>query len=56
MNDNQVSSYYYFYKTVFVPIFGNLNGSLFFAMAHVIIFWMILYWMHKRISKLNYDY
>ena len=48
MNDNQVSSYYYFYKTVFVPNFGNLNGSLFFAMAHVIIFWMILYWMHKK--------
>ena len=27
MNDNQVSSYYYFYKTVFVPNFGDLNGK-----------------------------
>lgn len=48
MNNNQVSSYNYLYETVFVPIFGNLNGSLFFAMAHVIIFWIILYWMHKK--------
>ena len=48
INNNQVSSYNYLYETVFVPIFGNLNGSLFFAMAHVIIFWIILYWMHKK--------
>ena len=53
LNGNQVSAYNYLYKTLFVPILGNLNGSLFFAIFHVIGFWLILFWMQKKDIKIK---
>ena len=53
LNGNQVSAYNYLYKTLFVPILGNLNGSLFFAISHVIGFWIILFWMQKKNIKIK---
>ena len=43
-----VSGYSYLYKTVFQPLVGDLNGSLLFALFHVLMFWLILAWMYKK--------
>ena len=43
-----VSAYNYFYQSIFVPFAGNLNGSLLFALTHVVGFWLILYWMYRK--------
>ena len=48
LNDSSVSAYHYLYKTIFLPVAGNLNGSLLFALSHVIGFWLILYWMYRK--------
>ena len=42
------SAYNYLYKTIFVPLAGDVNGSLLFAITHVIGFWLILYWMYRK--------
>ena len=43
-----VSGYFYLYKTIFQPIAGSINGSLFFAISHVLMFLLILTWMHRK--------
>ncbi len=43
-----LSGYSYLYKQVFVPIAGNMNGSLLFAITHIIFFWFITYILYKR--------
>lgn len=43
-----VSGYNYLYTDVFVPIAGNMNGSLLFAIAHIVFFWFITYVLYKR--------
>ena len=43
-----VSGYSYLYKTAFQPLAGDLNGSLLFALFHVLMFWLILAWMYKK--------
>jgi len=48
-----VNAYHYLYKTIFVPIGGELNGSFFFAISHVIGFWLILYWMYNKDIKIK---
>ena len=53
LNGNEVNAYNYLYKTLFVPILGNLNGSLFFAIFHVIGFWLILFWMQRKNIKIK---
>ena len=53
LNGNPVNAYYYLYKTLFVPIMGDLNGSLFFAIFHVICFWIILFWMYRKNIKIK---
>lgn len=40
--------YAWFYKKVFVAIAGNLNGSLFFALFHVILFGFIARIMYRK--------
>jgi predicted acyltransferase len=32
----------------FVPFAGELNGSLLFAITHVILFWMLGYVLYKK--------
>ena len=44
----EVSGYYYLYKTVFYPLAGDINGSFLFAVFHVFAFWLILLWMYKK--------
>ena len=48
LNGEMTSAYNYLYKTLFVPLAGDLNGSLLFAITHVIGFWLILYWMYRK--------
>ena len=48
LNDSSVSAYHYLYKTIFLPVAGDLNGSLLFALSHVLGFWLILYWMYRK--------
>ncbi len=36
------------YNTIFVPLAGNLNGSLLYAIAHVLFFWLIGLVLYKR--------
>jgi predicted acyltransferase len=43
-----VSGSYWLYHEVFVPIGGNLNGSLFYAISHVILFWLLGYLLYKK--------
>ena len=43
-----ISGYSYFYKTIFQPLAGNINGSLLFSFFHVLIFLLILTWMFRK--------
>lgn len=36
------------YDHLFSPFFGNMNGSLFYAIFHVAIFWGIAWWLDKK--------
>jgi predicted acyltransferase len=47
-DDNTISGYQYLYSEVFVPMAGNMNGSLLFAIAHIIAFWLITYIMYRK--------
>ena len=40
---NIVNGSGWFYNRVFVPKAGNLNGSLLYAITHVVFFWLIGY-------------
>ena len=48
LNGESVSGYSYLYKTIFQPLAGDLNGSLLFAIFHVIMWWVILYWLYRK--------
>ncbi len=48
LNGDMVTAYRYLYETVFVPLAGNLNGSLLFALSHILMWWLILYWMDRK--------
>jgi len=43
-----VNGYKWLYQNVFVPIAGNLNGSLLFAVTHVFLFWVILFLLYRK--------
>lgn len=45
---DKISGYGYLYEYVFVPLAGNMNGSLLFAIAHIIFFWFLTYILYKR--------
>lgn len=36
------------YKQVFLPLAGELNGSLLYAISHVVVFWLIGYVLYKK--------
>lgn len=43
-----LTGYSYLYKEVFVPIAGNMNGSLLFAVTHIIFFWLLTYILYRK--------
>jgi len=47
-NSEKMNGYDYLYEKIFVPIAGNMNGSLLFAITHIIIFWLITYILYKK--------
>lgn len=42
------TTYSWIYETVFVPLFGPLNGSLAFAGATVLVWWVILFLLYRQ--------
>ncbi|MCI2228759.1 heparan-alpha-glucosaminide N-acetyltransferase domain-containing protein [Polaribacter sp. MSW13] len=38
----------YIYQNIFVPFAGNMNGSLFFAIAHIFFFWSLVYVLYRN--------
>jgi len=46
--EETISGYSYLYKNIFVPIAGNMNGSLLFAVAHIIFFWLLTYFLYRK--------
>lgn len=51
---NTVTFYRWMYEHFFVPIGGELNGSLLFALSHIFVYWLILLmlWRKKIIIKI----
>jgi len=43
-----ITGYRYLYENVFVPIAGNMNGSLLFAISHIIVFWFLTYILYRN--------
>ncbi|MDX1478289.1 MAG: DUF5009 domain-containing protein [Saprospiraceae bacterium] len=43
-----VNAFGWAYEAVFVPLAGNLNGSLLFALTYVFIHWLIAWWLFRR--------
>ncbi|MBT3299514.1 MAG: hypothetical protein HN657_07815 [Candidatus Marinimicrobia bacterium] len=48
LEENTISGYGYLYQTIFQPFAGDLNGSLLFALSHVLGWWFILYWLYRK--------
>ena len=42
------SAYRWLYKQVFVPVFGQMNGSLAFALFSVVVVWVVLWYLWRR--------
>ncbi|HAQ19780.1 MAG TPA: hypothetical protein DCR40_11185 [Prolixibacteraceae bacterium] len=43
-----VSGSNWLYKQIFLPMAGELNGSLLFAISHVLVFWLIGYVLYRK--------
>ena len=43
-----INGYTWLYNNLFVPLAGELNGSLLFAITHVILFWVLGYVLYKK--------
>lgn len=46
--EQQINGYAFLYKKIFVPIAGNMQGSLLFALSHIFIFWVIVYVLYRK--------
>ncbi|MBA6152478.1 acyltransferase family protein [Gelidibacter maritimus] len=47
-SSSSISLYNYLFSKVFAPLFGNMNGSLMFAVSHIIVFWLICYLLYRK--------
>jgi predicted acyltransferase len=45
---DKVSAYKYMFDELFSSIAGNMNGSLLFALVHIILFWSICYILYRN--------
>ncbi|PVX52307.1 putative acyltransferase [Balneicella halophila] len=43
-----INGYTYLYQKIFVPLAGNMNGSLLFALTHIVFFWIIVYLLYRK--------
>lgn len=46
--EEKVSFYTWFYEKVCVPVAGNLNGSLMFALIQVLLVWLIAFILYRK--------
>jgi len=46
--DKIVNGYSWLFHNIFQPIAGNMNGSLLFAVTHIIFFWAMLFILYKK--------
>jgi len=47
-DESQISLYTWFYEKICVPVAGNLNGSLMFAIIQMLFIWIIALILYKR--------
>jgi len=47
-SEEKISAYKYMYENIFSPLAGNMNGSLLFALTHIVFFWLICYVLYKN--------
>jgi predicted acyltransferase len=45
--ENTMAASAWLYQNYFVPLAGNLNGSLMYALAHIFVFWLIGYMLYR---------
>lgn len=45
---NAIAGSTWLYQNVFVPLAGNMNGSLLYALTHIFFFWLIGYVLYKN--------
>ena len=43
-----VTGYNWLFQNVFQPIAGDMNGSLMFALSHIVVYWLICYILYKK--------
>jgi predicted acyltransferase len=43
-----VNGYSWIYQAIMQPLFGDLNGSLAFAIFHIILFWIIIWILYRK--------
>ncbi|HOI48626.1 MAG TPA: DUF5009 domain-containing protein [Prolixibacteraceae bacterium] len=48
IDGKMTNGYTWLYREIFVPLAGDLNGSLLFAISHVLIFWLIGLILYKK--------
>jgi predicted acyltransferase len=46
--DTVVTGYNWLYQNIFQPFAGDINGSLLFALSHIIVFWFICWVLYKK--------
>ncbi|MEO6348781.1 MAG: DUF5009 domain-containing protein [Aquaticitalea sp.] len=44
----KISAYKFLFTEIFSPIAGNMNGSLLFALSHILVFWFICFLLYKN--------
>ena len=42
------SAHGYVFNNIFVPLAGNMNGSLLFAITHITFFWLLTYILYRK--------
>ena len=47
-NGNEISLYTWFYEKICVPVGGNMNGSLMFAIIQMLLIWFVALILYKR--------
>jgi predicted acyltransferase len=45
---NSITGYVWLYKNAFASWAGELNGSLFFALTHILVYWLIVLFLYRR--------
>lgn len=46
--DTVVTGYNWLFLNVFQPVAGDMNGSLLFALSHIVVYWLICYILYKK--------